>query len=256
MHIDIDQYSEIDSIIHNWDIRIKIATFFLIILFLSVQKNFVAGLSGVVFAVFISILSRIPFYFLVKRVVFPILFLVPLFLFLPLSSGGEVLLNLGYINVYLDGVKIAGIIFLKTGSLILIFLIMLGSANFFRTISALKKLKIPEIILSIILFTYRYIYTYLEDVRKMKIALTLRGFKNKNSISSLKSSANLAGSILIRSYEQTERINNAMIVRGFTGNLFFYDEFHLEYKDFIKSIFFIMIFLIIYYSLLFLEGLF
>jgi len=90
--------------------------------------------------------------------------------------------------------------------------------------------------LNIILFTYRYFFVFFEDLRKMRVALTLRGFRNRNGLSSLRSSASLAGSILVRSYEQTERIYRAMLLRGYNGSIIAHRKFNPSVSDLFLSV--------------------
>ena len=117
----------------------------------------------------------------------------------------------------------------------------MSTSTFILIASALRELKVPEKLVSMILFTYRYIFVYLDDLRKMRTSLKLRGFKNRNSMRSLKSSTSLIGSLLIRSFEQTERIYNAMILRGYTGKIYYNSEFNLELFDILFFIFLLII---------------
>ena len=53
---------------------------------------------------------------------------------------------------------------------------------------------------------------------------------------SLVNSANLIGTLLIRSFEQTDRIYNAMILRGFNSEIPFQHGFRIQKIDVIKSV--------------------
>ncbi|MDY6967756.1 MAG: cobalt ECF transporter T component CbiQ [Spirochaetota bacterium] len=249
MHIDIDRFALIESLVHTWDTRCKIVFFTIAVFCISMLKIIELSLLAFAFSVIITVVSKIPVKFILQRVMYPILFLLPLFIFLPLSSGGKILIDLNFFNIYYDGLYISFLIFLKAVSIITLIIMMLGTSTFYQSAMALKALKIPYKLINLMLFTYRYIFVYLEDLRKMRNSLILRGYKSRNWILSIISSANLVGSLLIRSYEQTDRMYNAMILRGFNSEIKYQYEFQIRKDDIIKSV----LILLFYSSLLFYQ---
>jgi cobalt/nickel transport system permease protein len=66
------------------------------------------------------------------------------------------------------------------------------------------------------LLSYRYIFETGNDLRQMQIAMRLRGFQLKGyNRQSLNQVAAMAGTRLSRSYERSERVYQAMAVRGY-----------------------------------------
>jgi cobalt/nickel transport system permease protein len=66
------------------------------------------------------------------------------------------------------------------------------------------------------LLAYRYLFEIGGDLRRMETAMRLRGFgANGFSTRGLGILASLAGSILVRSYERSDRVYNAMMLRGY-----------------------------------------
>jgi len=236
MHIDIDEKAHLHSLLHRMDVRFKIVSILSAALIVSSCRELYSAAASVVYAFFLALFSDIgPVYF-VKKTAIPLLFLVPLFLFLPLSSGGEIFYSVSFISVYKDGLILSMLICLKVVAIIILINIMLSTSSFRDMAAALRALHVPDKMLNIILFTYRYFFVFFEDLRKMRVALTLRGFRNRSSIKSLRSSANLAGSILVRSYEQTERIYRAMLLRGYSGRILSYKQFKAGAGDVFLSL--------------------
>jgi len=219
MHIDIDEMAHLDSIIHRMDIRAKIISIFAAAMFISSCSTIPAALISTAFSLILTLFSGIPLQFYLRKIYYPLLFLVPLFIFLPFSSGGEVLISIWIFNIYKEGILLSLLISIKLISIIILINIMISTATFRDTAAALRTLKIHDKMLNIILFTYRYFFVFFEALRKMKIALTLRGSGKRSTVKSLGTSANLAGSIIVRSYEQTERIYEAMLLRGYSGRI-------------------------------------
>ncbi len=219
MHIDIDEKAHLNSIIHRMDIRAKIISILAAALIISSCRTIPAALISAAFTFLLTLLSGIDLAYYLRKIYYPLIFIIPLFIFLPFSSGGEVLLPVWIFNIYKEGILLSLLISIKLISIIILINIMISTATFRDTAAALRTLKIHDKMLNIILFTYRYFFVFFEALRKMKIALTLRGSGKRSTVKSLGTSANLAGSIIVRSYEQTERIYEAMLLRGYSGRI-------------------------------------
>jgi cobalt/nickel transport system permease protein len=241
MHIDIDEMAHLDSMIHRMDIRAKIISILAAAMIISSCSTIPAALISAAFAILLTLFSGIPLSYYLKKVYYPLIFLIPLFIFLPFSSGGEALISIWIFNIYTDGILISLLISIKVISIIILINIMISTATFRDTAAALRTLKIHDKMLNIILFTYRYFFVFFEALRKMKVALTLRGSKNRSTAKSLGTSANLAGSILVRSYEQTERIYQAMLLRGYSGRIISDKIFIIKRADILQSLIIIII---------------
>lgn len=235
MHIDIDENAHLNSIIHRMDIRVKIISILAAALIISSCRTIPGALISAAFTFLLTLPTGIPLSFYVKKTIYPVMFLVPLFIFLPLSSGGKILFPLWILNVYMDGILISMLICIKVITIVILVNIMINTATFRDTASALRKLKVHDRMLNIILFTYRYFFVFFEALRKMRIALTLRGSGKRSTVKSLGTSANLAGSILVRSYEQTERTYQAMLLRGYSGRIVSERIFKVKTADIILS---------------------
>ncbi len=236
MITEIDKYAAIDSLIHRWDIRVKIITFIMISFIFSAYRSLFTVIAGFFLIILISMLSKIPLKFILSKARVPMYFLIPMMLMLIVSSGGDVLVSAGIVKVYKEGVLLSSVIFIKSVSIIILFNIMIHSARFVDTACSLKNLKLSDNLVNIILFSYRYIYLFFQDLQKMRTALKLRGFKSRNSMVSLKTSAYLVGSLLIRSYEHTEKIYNAMVLRGYNGAVVSNRVFRLKFRDFLLAL--------------------
>jgi cobalt/nickel transport system permease protein len=241
MHIDIDEMAHLNSIIHSMDIRAKIISILAAALIISSCRTIPAALISAAFTLLLTLLSGITLKFYLKKIYYPVIFLIPLFVFLPVSSGGETIFSAGPVNIYSDGIFISTLICIKVITIIILINIMISTATFRDTAAALRKLRVHDKMLNIILFTYRYFFVFFEALRKMKIALTLRGSEKRSTVKSLGTSANLAGSILVRSYEQTERTYQAMLLRGYSGRIVSDKIFKIKVGDIFLSIIIITI---------------
>ena len=105
---------------------------------------------------------------------------------------------------------------LKTVCILSISIVLFGSAPFLTSIKAIRALGLPQILADMTLLSYRYIFETGNDLRQMQVAMRLRGFQLKGyDRRSLSRVAAMAGTLLIRSYEQSERVYHAMTLRGY-----------------------------------------
>ena len=235
MHVDIDRFAHFDSPVHRWDQRYKMAGIFLLILVISMLSNLVILCCSIFLAVLCLLISRIPPSQAARTILYPLLLLVPLFLFLPLTAGGAHV-SLHGIPVYTDGLLLSARIAMKALCIITLFIVMMGTSPFTTSMKALRSLKVPSSMVDLIMFTYRYIFIYLDDLRALRHSLVLKGYRSRTSRHSFRTSAYLVGSLMVRSFEQTDRMFNAMTCRGYTGEVKTITEFDPNSTDLLKLV--------------------
>jgi len=135
--------------------------------------------------------------------------------------------------------NLAFLIALRAISICLVVFTMFGTAEFHKSLKALKKLKFPDKLIQMIMFTYRYILIFMEEMEKMFTAAKARLFKRRTDVLTLRTISSLTGMLFIRGFDRTDRVYNAMVSRGYTGTLKVVDEFNLRVKDFVKAFFII-----------------
>ena len=234
MHLDIDRFSGYDSPLHRWDARFRIVSLFALIIVTSLIKDPYALALSVFITASIFIISSIPPAKIIKTLLLPAFLLIPLFILLPLTSGGTPVYFYG-IKFYEEGAALSVLIAVKAVSIITLFILLAGTSPFHTTLKALRSLRVPDVMADIILFSYRYIHLYINDLRTMRQSLVLRGYKNTGTLRGLRTSAYVAGTLLVRSSEQTERIFDAMTCRGYPGSGNGFKYFKAGTYDYIKS---------------------
>lgn len=92
-------------------------------------------------------------------------------------------------------------------------------------IGALRKVRCPEMIISLMYLIYRYIFLLLDMHRTMKEAATSRmGYGTLAS--RIRTTGNVYANLLARSYRQASVGFDAMESRGYDGTIRFYEEEH------------------------------
>ena len=77
----------------------------------------------------------------------------------------------------------------------------------------------------------------MEDIKKLFVSAKLRGYSMLNNKQSRNTVYSMLVNMLIRSYEQSDRIYKAMKLRGFNGEFKTLDEFKSGWSDVLKSFF-------------------
>ena len=235
MSLDIDRHAHVESSIQRWDPRFKIASLLLLVLCLALVKSIPLILVGLILSISLLLISRIPLDFIFQGLKIIVVFLLPFFIILPLTYPGEAESYFLGIPFAMEGLRLAALIVVKAIAIVLTAYVIFGSRRFDISMIALQDLKCPSLVVQMMLFTYRFIFLFLEEMRRMDTAMKARGFVKKADVYTLKIMGGFIGTLLIRSFERTERIYKAMLSKGYQGEFHTLIEFKAEAKDYLKA---------------------
>ena len=85
------------------------------------------------------------------------------------------------------------------------------------TAKAAHALRFPGTLVQVLMLTYRYIFVLSDEVRRMRIAFRVRGYRWRANGHTYRTTAHLAGTRLVHGQERAERVSHAMRCRGFDG---------------------------------------
>ena len=115
-----------------------------------------------------------------------------------------------------EGLLAAILIASRFTCIITIGVVLLGTTPLLTNIKAMRALGLPQIMADMALLTFRYLQEIGRDLRNMQTSMRLRGFNNRRlSLKGLRVLAWLSGSLLVYSYEHSESVYQAMILRGY-----------------------------------------
>jgi cobalt/nickel transport system permease protein len=244
MALDIDRYSGVDSHIRRWDPRFKTAALGILIITIALLKSIpVAGAALVVATIIIGI-SSLPLHFIYNGLSFILVFLVPFFFIMPFSYPGEAAYKILGLSFAWEGLRYATLIFTKALAIVLISFSIFGSSRFDVSMIALQKLRCPKVIVQMLLFTYRYTHVFLEEMQRMHTSMLARGFVARANMPTLRIYGNFVGTLLVRSFERTDRVYKAMLSKGYQGELHSMVKFKASPYDYFKVLI-ILVFVIV-----------
>ena len=85
-------------------------------------------------------------------------------------------------------------------------------------LEGLDRLKVPRLLTAIAGFMIRYLDVVLGEMHRMRVAMRSRGY-DPRWIWQGRALATSAGALFIRSYERGERVYQAMVARGYEGQM-------------------------------------
>jgi cobalt/nickel transport system permease protein len=216
MNLTLDAYAHRDSPLHRWEPRCKlVALLGLLFAFAFVRDLWLLPAMLLVTAGLYAA-SRLPAALLFSRLRYPGMFLLLFALLVPLVVGSTVLLQVGPLALHREGLLFLLLIVTRFTSILTVGIVLFGTTPFLTSVRALRALGLPEILADMTLLTYRYLHELGRDLRTMQTAMRLRGFQRHTlSPRNLRMLAALVGSLLVRSYARSERVYQAMILRGY-----------------------------------------
>jgi len=231
----LDQYAQLRSPLHSWDARWKLIAIAPLIFVGAAVKHPPGLLCAAAVSAAMVIISRLPIRYVLKILKGPFYFIIIMTPVLMLTSGGERLVSWGVISVYRSGLYLAARLAIKALSIMLLFTCLFATARLQESMKAMAFFKLPPILLSLLFFTYRYIFLYFEELGKLLTAARLRGYTLLRGFKGLKSTVSILATLLIRSYEQSERVYAAMTLRGYTGAFPTLCSFKTQIGDVLKT---------------------
>ncbi len=220
MKLALDKYAYLNSPIHRWQQSYKLVGLLsLIFAFAFIQNIWLLPIITTITLV-IFILSQLPWRFLLSRLRYPSWFIVAVVIFLPFVAGDTVIFDWGYLTIKAEGCRDALLISVRFFCILTISLVLFGTASFLSSVRAMRKLGMPSAIVDMTLLSYRYLEELGEMLTTMQRAMRLRGFQAKRlNHRKLEIFAQLTGSILVRSYERSLLVYQAMILRGYGSKI-------------------------------------
>lgn len=216
MKLALDRYAYLDSPIHRWQQRSKLVALLALIFAFTFVEKLILLPAMIVVTLVLYALSRLPLSFLLTRLRYPGFFIVAVVVLLPFVAGDTVIFSLGSLTVRQEGCLAVLLIATRFLCILTVSLVLFGTAPFLASIKAMRSLGLPNAIGDMILLSYRYLEEFGETLTTMQRAMRLRGFQAKClNRRTLKVLAQLAGSLLVRSYDQSKRVYQAMILRGY-----------------------------------------
>ncbi|MEA4884538.1 MAG: cobalt ECF transporter T component CbiQ [Clostridia bacterium] len=209
----LEQLSGKHTCVHALHPSVKIAsTFVFIVTVASLGKYDFERLAPYAFYPAIMMaLAEIPYSLMLKRAMLA----MPFCLFVGLSN---VVLDRAPMLILYGVVVSRGIVFLftlvfRTLLCVVGVLILVSVTPFTELTAQMRRMKTPQLFMTLLEMTYRYVGALIEEATSMYTAYQLRGNSDKGL--QMKHMGSFVGQLLLRSFDRAERVYSAMKCRGY-----------------------------------------
>jgi cobalt/nickel transport system permease protein len=213
----LDRLSYGNTFVHRLDPRIKvIATMLFLFTVISFPKYEVAALAPFfLFPVLLTTIGEIPVRFILKKVLLVSPFAILIGVFNPLLDTRTVTIISG-IPISAGAVSFLSIL-MKFVLTVSAALLLIATTSFPGVCHALRRLGLPSLFVSQLLFLYRYIFVLMEEAMRITRARDMRSFGTRGLGTVV--FVRLVGVLFLRAVDRAERIYRAMLSRGFQGDI-------------------------------------
>ncbi|GAB4504713.1 MAG: cobalt ECF transporter T component CbiQ [Anaerolineales bacterium] len=231
MHADVfDRFHEAESRLHRLDPRVKVVATILFILSNALLPDGAWAAFGLAWMVLLwaNHLSSLGMDFTFKRsfIALPFALAAVSAIFSPLgkpladwSLGPLTLIPTDF------GLIKFGSILLRSWLSVQAAILLVAVTRFPDMIHAFEHLRVPAVLTTIVSFLYRYLFVLTDEVMRLLRARESRsaavtGLRSGRNVAwRARVTGNMAGQLFLRSYERSDRIYNAMLARGYAGQL-------------------------------------
>ena len=205
------------TVVHGLDPCTKLLTTLLFVITVtSFPKYEIMGLLPLLFFPFsLILLGNLPWNHLMKRLLLVSPFVIfvgifnPLFDQTPFLQMGDLLVTGGWVSFVSITLRL---VLTVTAALVLV-----ATTGIDAICIALLHLRVPKVIILQLLFMYRYLHVLLEEFVRTIQAYSLRSFHGEGI--RFKAWGSLVGQLLMRTMDRAQRIYQAMLCRGFDGEI-------------------------------------
>ncbi len=122
----------------------------------------------------------------------------------------------------------------RTSACVLLLLVLVLGTETFDLFGGLRRLRMPAVLATLLMLTYRYIIVVSEELSRMRVARKARGFRGGRNLLdryALKILSFTAGMVLVRSTGRADRVYEGLKCRGFTGDMTMWRRSGLSARD-------------------------
>ncbi len=204
-HNEVDQFAR-RSALYRFDPRVKLASMVTFVVIVAFLREPLPLLVCLAFVLALIALSRVPAAHIGRSFLLAVPFIAFASLALLLYSGPYP----------------AAAMALRISVSVLALLLLITTTPFFDLLQALQWFRLPRLMTTLVMFTYRFIFVLLDEMDRMTMARKARGFSVRGSLLSrevFRTLSYTAGMAFVRANERARNIYDALLTRGFTGEV-------------------------------------
>lgn len=203
-----------DGFLQNVTPVVKLVGIFVLVVTTVATRNPIV-LGGLLFvSLGLARISKIPLRLHVSRWLFVVAFSVVVVLPQLFLMGGQPLVGAFGLTISAAGAAYVLQFTLRVAASVSFLSLIILTTDFDAVLGALRRLRMPETIVSIMAITYRYLLLFFAELNRMVLAQQSRTFERTSIRESWRRLGNLLGTFFLRTIERGERVQLAARSRG------------------------------------------
>ncbi|MBM3993757.1 MAG: cobalt ECF transporter T component CbiQ [Planctomycetes bacterium] len=232
MTLAFDQPAGLPSFVARIDPRWKLAAIVLAAGGLAWLQSLGPAVAGMIASLLLVAVARLPWSWYLGRLVAALAVYLLFFLWLPfVVEQAHSTWDLGFVVLSETGTIRLAYLSAKAVAMISLILVLVGTTALPNLLKAARSMYVSRLLVFLMLLAYRYVFLLIEEFNRLRIALRVRGFRNGADLHSYRTIGQVAGTLLVRSAERSERVGQAMRCRGFDGEFRSLDDFETAWPD-------------------------
>lgn len=236
-HLNLEEYTEGNSALHRLDARIKLVCAIAAIFCIVALSHWYTPLLffGVCFG--LVIYARAPVKVYIDRLLIPIALVAFIGIIMPFTYGTTIIARIPYLTIpiYSQGIYFGVLVFTRCIAAVSVLNLLILVTPISVVMDSFSWFRMPGVIVDTMLLMFRYIGILSEESTRMYRAQASRcgHTKSVGYFKKLTNYGNIAGALLVRAFDRSVKVGNAMMSRGYTGksNLFTIEKKKLPKKD-------------------------
>jgi cobalt/nickel transport system permease protein len=229
-----EQTAHAEGLMQRLDPRVKLVGILALIVPAAASRSFavIAGLFAV--AIVLAALSHVSFAVLLKRVwIAVLLFTGVIALPAPFVTPGSVVYHLpltGW-SVTAQGLASAGYLVLRVETAATLCVLLVLTTPWNHVLKALRVLRVPALLVTILGMTYRYLFLVLQSAHDMFESRRSRMIGELTGRERRRVAASSAGVLMSKTFDLSNDVYLAMQSRGYRGEVALLDDFRIGRLD-------------------------
>jgi len=224
-----DRYQAGESLIHRLDPRVKVVVTVLFILsnVLLPDGAWLAFMLAWGMVVVVNLLARLRWDYALKRSFIALPFaLAAVTVIFNLPGQTVFTLNLGPWQLTATDaclIRFSSIV-IRSWLSVQMAILLTATTQFPDMMHALRHLRVPQLLVAVISFMYRYLFVLADEVMRLLRAREARSARRPGGggggtvLWRAKVAGHMVGQLFLRSYDRSDRVYNAMLARGYQGH--------------------------------------
>ena len=219
-HVVMDHFAQRCNWLTNIEVRVKLFYIGIGLVLNILSNDITLPLLFFVTSLILLMTIKVSFLTLGLRMMMPFLFGIFIMIIMGLHKGETVVLSgtlFGYELAFKkEGLQIGLLLFTKVAGGVMLMLLLSFTTTITKICMAARWLKIPETLIEVLSFVYRYLFLLIEETETMMSSQRSRlGYVTW--FKTIKSFGSLGGMLIIRSITRAESAHVAMVSRGYDG---------------------------------------